>query len=577
MAVTSTIGGFIQLPCRVSPSTPFRRGGHSISKNDDVISQARQPNAMMSAPFTMSNSLEALEDDQSLFVLQLTARAERIRVAVDAAGRAELKRTRMATTLMFRLGNLCGLPVRLRRPCPSVAVSLESRTLSTWDYPALPWSSAQSGEDIRKKQKLKLKAMKVKHQQQTELKDAVSKVVRKHLKLQNKEAFTLQSSNEFWKTPTSSISATEEGSNEHNKTIEINDALQTLTELNGFQRVQLPNKFVSLAEGIVVEPHYHKNESYRNRVRQQQRDSPILWAQRDLDSVMGVGKPQQQRKADKLPILVEEDIKLYRILENNVEDFLNAKYQMLNEMVLKLFSFFNRSVETDNSKGANNNSLPVEIDDMDQGESTESLLFIDRNEIYWVTNMDSQELRLLALADHHTYGHKAASTLISVSLVAFGAIPLAYRSYVFTLDYPGLSQLVFVSVLVTISYGIWSTQSIAVTRQSQVVSNAIAHRIFARNDAVLWALQEGAVDRVTEGVLALYLHYQKKEKERKTPSKNVSEETANLPKTSADLRALIDEIGLIEPKKKGKDETTWTALSIGDAITRLSGNVMEKK
>jgi hypothetical protein len=437
--------------------------------------------------------------------------------------------------------------------------------MSTWDYPELPWSSAQN-EETRKKQQMKIQTMRKNHQQQLELKDSLSRVVRKYLEVHHKDAFLLQSSSQFWKAPSSATNTNDKNAGkEQAKTIEISDALRTLTELNGFEQVRLPNTSVPLAQGIVVEPYYHKNESYRSRVRQQGK-SPILWAQRNLDSVMGIGKPQPQ-KADKLPELVEEDITLYRILENNVEEFLNAKYRKLNQVVIQAFSFLSRSTDNDNNQESS--TLPGENDDRNQGKSTESLLFIDRHEIYWVTNMENPDLRLLALADHNVYGHKAASTLISVSLVVFGAIPLAYRSYVFTLDYPGLSQMVAASVLVTISYGIWSTQSIAVTRQSQAVSNAIAHRIYARNDAVLWALQQGAVQRVTEGVLALYFHYQKQSQSGNNKTKSIDAEIANLPKIAAELLPLAKEIGLIQAKKD-TGEDTWVAISPEDAISRLA-------
>jgi hypothetical protein len=468
------------------------------------------------------------------------------------------------TSMANWLGKLGGLTRRRSSLYATFSVLERRNVMSSWDYPELPWSSAPN-EETRKKQQKKIQAMRKKHLQQLELKDSLSRVVRKYLELHHQDAFLLQSSSQFWKAPSSATNTNDKNAGkEQAKTIEISDTLRTLTELNGFEQVRLPNTSVPLAQGIVVEPHYHKNESYRSRVRQQGK-SPILWAQRNLDSVMGIGKPQP-RKADKLPELVEEDITLYRILENNVEEFLNAKYQKLNQVVIKAFSFLNRSADNDNQQSS---TLPVENNDMNQGKSTESLLFIDRNEIYWVTNMENPELRLLALADHNAYGHKAASTLISFSLVVFGAIPLAYRSYVFTLDYPGSSQMVAASVLVTISYGIWSTKSIAVTRQSQVVSNAIAHRIYARNDAVLWALQQGAVQRVTEGVLALYFHYQQKSQNGNNKTKSIDAEITNLPKISDELLPLAKEIGLIQAKKE-TGENTWVAISPEDAISRLT-------
>ena len=125
------------------------------------------------------------------------------------------------------------------------------------------------------------------------------------------------------------------------------------------------------------------------------------------------------------------------------------------------------------------------------------------------------------------------------------------------MNYPGLSQAVATSVLVTVSYGIWSTRSIAVTSQSRVVANGISHRIYARNDAVLWALQEGAIQRITDGILAHYYNHKDDQvsKERKVPI------------TSINLLELSQDIGLIQ---KCIGEEQWVSLSLDDAINLLN-------
>ena len=110
--------------------------------------------------------------------------------------------------------------------------------------------------------------------------------------------------------------------------------------------------------------------------------------------------------------------------------------------------------------------------------------------------------RIVALP--YVLTHNSASTLVHVSLVVFGALPLAYRSYNFARDYPGWSQTIAASVLFTISYGIWSSRISARTNQSRVVTNALLHRVFARDDACVLVLQEGAVRQVTRAVLNAY-------------------------------------------------------------------------
>jgi hypothetical protein len=101
-------------------------------------------------------------------------------------------------------------------------------------------------------------------------------------------------------------------------------------------------------------------------------------------------------------------------------------------------------------------------------------------------------------------GHKSASTLVSVSLVLFGALPLAYRSLNYAHLYPGLSEALAASVIGTISYGIWSQRYNARISQSRVLSEALLHRVQARDDAVVLLLQEGAVRQVSQAILSEY-------------------------------------------------------------------------
>jgi hypothetical protein len=83
-------------------------------------------------------------------------------------------------------------------------------------------------------------------------------------------------------------------------------------------------------------------------------------------------------------------------------------------------------------------------------------------------------------------------------------MPVTYRSFNFAVAYPGLSQVIKTSVVATVMYGIWSTRSISRTRQSQVVANALSRRVYARDDAIILVLQDGAIRRVSESVLEVY-------------------------------------------------------------------------
>ena len=389
---------------------------------------------------------------------------------------------------------------------------------STWN---LPWSTLDP--QVMKKQR--------------QLKDLLSNVVRSHLESQYSEAFAVKTSREFWLPSISLVrKPSTDTKQEDRKTVPISNTLKTLASLNGFKVVPLPTESVSLAEGILVKPQY-PNTSRNNS------PMPILWA-REEEQI-------KTKNVAKLPTLIEEDVKLYRILENKVEEILNG-IQLTISQVLS----FGREKE----KIPEKESLPLLIVSQDTKEDvvmTENLLTIDEDELIWISNMEHPSLRLLALTNHHTYGHKAASTLISVSLVVFGALPLTYRSFVFALNYPGLSQAVATSVLVTVSYGIWSTRSIAVTSQSRVVANGISHRIYARNDAVLWALQEGAIQRITDGILTHYYNHKDDQvsKERKVPI------------TSINLLELSQDIGLIQ---KCIGEEQWVSLSLDDAINLLN-------
>ncbi len=111
--------------------------------------------------------------------------------------------------------------------------------------------------------------------------------------------------------------------------------------------------------------------------------------------------------------------------------------------------------------------------------------------------------RILALPDYYVLRHSSASTLVSASLVVFGALPLAYRSYIFSINYDWLvgSGLIATSVIATITYGIVSWRWRARTSQSKTVHEALCARVGARDEAALLLLKEGAVRSVVGAIL----------------------------------------------------------------------------
>eukprot|EP00536_Pseudo-nitzschia_multiseries_P011422 jgi/Psemu1/28849/gm1.28849_g len=111
--------------------------------------------------------------------------------------------------------------------------------------------------------------------------------------------------------------------------------------------------------------------------------------------------------------------------------------------------------------------------------------------------------RILALPDYYVLRHSSASTLVSVSLVVFGALPMAYRSYVFTIDYDWLvdSSVIASSVVGTVLYYLYAARYKARTSQSNTVHRALYSRVYARDDAALMALKEGAFRTVSGAVL----------------------------------------------------------------------------
>ena len=317
--------------------------------------------------------------------------------------------------------------------------------------------------------------------------------------------------------------------------------IQKLAELNGYQvALDTPtknqNERVQLAEGIVARPEY-----YYTRRRQCEYTLYSL----ELDS---------ENTSDRLPPLVEPDITIYRLLEGRVEDWLNTRrdaWQSRMEM------FWHRVMGPFRTRSEDMSALCVSPQQTND-DREENLLVVTDTSLVMITHM-RPSLRLLALP--HELRHKSASTLISVSVVILSAVPVAYRSINFALAYPGLTQAIAASVMATVVYGLWSTRSMARTRQAGVLAHALSRRILAQNDAVVLVLQDGAIQRLTSDIMDVY----------RRPSSEWHQALAQSEGESfvLDPVKIALDLGLIK-KAKVNAKFQWTKPELDDAVASIN-------
>ncbi|KAL3925789.1 MAG: hypothetical protein SGILL_000170 [Bacillariaceae sp.] len=396
----------------------------------------------------------------------------------------------------------------------------------------------------------------------------------------------------------------------------LSSAGKTLLALNGFDSVPLPKSqdVLDLAEGVVIKPAPPKEiKSYALYAQ------PEALEQHEDDDR---GRPKDpERGKREYPVFIEADHTLYRVVENQAAVFLDHQYSTMRTFFkvyidepskrvaerVESSALYNLLVdqpkpaqEPEPSKPTQATDKPEdddddEIDDADdlirhltpstslqpgeEHESLEGLLVMsyEKDELTIYERMQTST-RIAALPN--TMSHNSASTLVHVSLVVFGALPLAYRSYIFALNY-GYAQSIAASVGLTIAYGIWSHRVSAKTNQSRVVNNALLKRVLARDDAVVSVLQEGAVTKLTRAILQEY--YQQRSK-----SGNIDEMLINgyFPETGRPVSSL-EEIHLINPgelamklgllvSNKSKDgaEGFADAVPLDDALISLTSSTL---
>ena len=95
--------------------------------------------------------------------------------------------------------------------------------------------------------------------------------------------------------------------------------------------------------------------------------------------------------------------------------------------------------------------------------------------------------------------------VITVSVIALGALAPTYRSLRFILEYPKTAELVLGTLVASVAYNIWTWHFNARTRQQERIAVAIQSRFVARDDAALSFLTVGAVQTLTDRVMESYV------------------------------------------------------------------------
>ena len=119
---------------------------------------------------------------------------------------------------------------------------------------------------------------------------------------------------------------------------------------------------------------------------------------------------------------------------------------------------------------------------------------VDDDEVVVSATLYRRTTRVLKNIGIARLRHSSASTFVPVSLVVFGELPVAYRSYVFFIDYDWLigSGTIAASVIATVKYGILSTRCRDRTSVRTVV-DALYRRVCARDDVAFLIMREGAI------------------------------------------------------------------------------------
>jgi hypothetical protein len=300
--------------------------------------------------------------------------------------------------------------------------------------------------------------------------------------------------------------------------------IDQLAGLNGYKQVRAINEQSALAEGVVAV----QNQSWMKHY--------TVYSRPGIDKATSLTEPTSNvsskntlpplTKTSYRPPFREEDFTLYRILETRLDDHLNnrkakcvhfLKTNPLSKVLENLRMQLMKNNMLNQSDNHANEVSSVEESDQDieqaniESEETDDLLILSQNNVVIVEEV-SPNNRLLALPSvfiksrryPYTLKHNGASTILYGSFVTFAAIPLAYRSIRYAMDYPALIELLLASFIGTCAYSIWNSRYGARVRQQLCIEQAVGCRIVARDDAALRVLVDGAVSNVTDLVLKEY-------------------------------------------------------------------------
>ncbi len=333
--------------------------------------------------------------------------------------------------------------------------------------------------------------------------------------------------------------------------------IHDLSKINGFEKVQIENKYVALAEGVVAaqSPRWEKSYTLFSRPASKRRSLDAEAFSQKGYAIKSTNASKNSGADGSLsshPSFSEEDFTIYRVLENKLEKYLNErmfkwKTFLDNNPVMKTFHafqyYFERCSPWTKQRPKIKSIVPpdqtqqthkeISRNHTDQDQTEDLLILSQHSRLTYlrdvplsyrlltlppiITFSTSSLQRTSKLVSHPPYRlkHNLASSILYASFVVFGALPLAYRSIRYALDYPAMVEVLTASFIGTVAYSLWYSRSSARMRQQLCVEKAVSSRVCGRgNDVVLGFLVEGAVNAVVDAVLWEYFERLEGQKDR---------------------------------------------------------------
>lgn len=383
--------------------------------------------------------------------------------------------------------------------------------------------------------------------------------------------------------------------------------IHDLAKINGFEKVQIENKYVALAEGVVAAqtPRWEKSYTLFSRPASSRShlEAEIVNQNRyAMQSSKSSGNNRADGSLTFHPPFSEEDFTLYRVLEDKLEKYLNDRMTewhnfLDNNPVTKTFQalqyYFERFIPGKIKQPKIKSVVPPDQQQQTDEEQrqkqksqdeTEDLLILSQHSrltylrdvplshrlltlppIITFSTSSLQRTRKLVAHSPYRLKHNLASSILYASFVVFGALPLAYRSIRYALDYPAMVEVLTASFIGTVAYSLWYSRSSARMRQQLCVEKAVSSRVGARgNDVVLGFLVEGAVNVVVDAVLWEYFQRIDGQKASSCTGDTIERLKVQEILAGVDPLQIAEEIGLVE--KDGVDRISWKAREMSDAL-----------